>query len=43
MFKLKALNYTVMLNGSSQWLNINQISFISRDLIIDIGDAGLQS
>ncbi len=40
MFKLIALNDTVMLKGHSQWLKIKG-NFFYRD--IDISDAGLQS
>ncbi len=37
-----ALNYTIMLNGYSQWLNIKGKK--RRDIIsIDISDTGLQS
>ncbi len=43
MLKLIAVNYTVMLNGYSQWLNIKGKN-IYRDISsIDISDAGLQS
>ncbi len=38
------LNYTVMLNGYSQWLNIKGEKQFYRDISsIDISDAGLQS
>ncbi len=44
MFKLIALNYTVMLNVYSQWLNIKREKQFYRDISsIDISDAGLQS
>ncbi len=39
MLKLIAVNYTVMLNGYSQWLNIKGKNISS----IDISDAGIQS
>ncbi len=40
MLKLIAVNYTVMLNGYSQWLNIKgKNNFIESS--IDISDAGL--
>ncbi len=35
MFKLIALNYTVMLNGHSQWLNIKG-NFFYRDILISV-------
>ncbi len=39
MLKLIAVNYTLMLNGYSQWLKL-----FYRDISsIDISDAGLQS
>ncbi len=42
MLKLIALNYTVMLNGYSQWLNIKGEKQFYRDISsIDISDAGL--
>ncbi len=44
MLKFIAVNYTVMLNGYSQWLNIKGKFFFYRDISsIDISDAGLQS
>ncbi len=44
MLKLIALNYNVMLNGYSQWLNIKGKKQFYRDFSsIDISDAGLQS
>ncbi len=43
MLKLIAVNYTVMLNGYSQWLNIKGKKLFYRDSSIDISDAGLQS
>ncbi len=44
MLKLISLNYTVMLNGYSQWLNIKGGQLFYRDISsIDISDAGLQS
>ncbi len=44
MLKLIALNYTVMLKGYSQWLNIKGKKQFYRDISsIDISDAGLQS
>ncbi len=44
MLKLIALNYTVMLNGYSQWLNIKGGKLCYRDISsIDISDSGLQS
>ncbi len=44
MLKLIAVNYTVMLNGYSQWLNIKGEKQFYRDISsIDISDAGLQS
>ncbi len=43
MLKLIALNYTVMLNGYSQWLNIKGEKLFYRDISIVISDAGLQS
>ncbi len=43
MLKLIALNYTVMLNGYSQWLNIREKK-IPRDISsIGINDTRLQS
>ncbi len=42
MFKLIALNYTVMLNGYSQWLDIKGKKTFFRDISsIAISDAGL--
>ncbi len=35
MLKLIALNYTVMLNGYSQWLNIKE-DFFYRDILISV-------
>ncbi len=44
MLKLIALDYTVMLNGYSQWLKIKGEKLFYRDISrIDISDAGLQS
>ncbi len=44
MLKLIAVNYTVMLNGYSQWLNIKVKKLFYRDISsTDISDAGLQS
>ncbi len=43
MLKLIAVNYTVMLNGYSQWLNIKGVFFYRDISSIDISDAGLQS
>ncbi len=34
MLKLIALNYTVMLNGYSQWLNIQGIFFIATSVVL---------
>ncbi len=43
MLKLIAVNYTVMLNGYSQWLNIKGKKLFYRDISsIDISDAGLK-
>ncbi len=42
MFKLIALNYTVMLNGYSEWLNIKVKKLFYIDISsIDINDACL--
>ncbi len=47
MLKLIALNYSVMLNGYSQWLNIKGKKLFYRDMnaisSIDISDACLQT
>ncbi len=43
MVKLIALNYTLMLNGYSQWLNIKGGKLFYNISSIDISDAGLQS
>ncbi len=45
MFKLTALNYTVLLNGYSKWLNIRgKKEKFPRDISsIDISDTRLQS
>ncbi len=44
MLKLIAVNYTLMLNDYSQWLNIKGEKQFYRDICsIDISDAGLQS
>ncbi len=42
MLKL-SLNYTVMLNGYSQWLNIKEENYFIDISSIDISDTGLQS
>ncbi len=44
MLKLIAVNYTVMLNGYSQWLNIRGKKLFCRGISsIGISDTGLQS
>ncbi len=44
MLKLIAVNYTVMLNGYSQWLNIKgEKKFIETSVVLISSDAGLQS
>ncbi len=43
MLRLTALNYTVMLNGYSQWLNIKKEQFPRDISSIGITDSHLQS
>jgi len=43
MLKLIALNYNLMLNGYSQWLNIRGKFCIGKSALIGISDTGLQS
>ncbi len=43
MLKLMSLNYNVMFNGYSQWLNIRGFFFIGKSVLLGISDTDLQS